>query len=75
MEAAELFPRHLRKRLRTALKAGRVITDMTDILKDVYRSVDARLRHYEDQGCTATTAVVWRVNSWGRLVFLSLCVV
>ena len=66
LDAAAVLPRHLRKRLRRLLKAQvrqRRPTDLTEVLRDVYRSVDDRLEGngYAYEGCTATTVVVWSV--------------
>jgi serine/threonine protein phosphatase PrpC len=68
----EVFPRHLRKRLRrllaTAAPEAR-INDLSEVLRDVYRSVDRRLEGngHVYEGCTATTVLCWMVEGQRRL--------
>ncbi len=67
--AREVVPRHLRKRLRQAAKAGVRLTDLREALGDVFRSADARLlaQQHLYEGCTATVAVVWSVGGVRRV--------
>jgi protein phosphatase len=67
--AREVFPRHLRKRLRRAVKAKVKLADLSEVFGDVFRSVDARLlaQQHLYEGCTATSAVLWSVGGVRRL--------
>ncbi len=67
--AREVVPRHVRKRLRQAAKAGVRLEDLKEALGDVFRTSDARLlaQSHLYEGCTATVAVVWSAGGVRRV--------